>query len=384
MRRAYKFRLWTNASQDRALAEILETHRRLYNECLSQRKSSWEVDKTSVSYRAQSSWYKAQRAVNPWFAKLNFSSAQATMRRLDRAYRAFFRRCKSGDRPGYPRFKPQERFDSVEFPAYGDGIRLNGNRLRVKHVGVMRCKAHRDVEGIVKTATLKREAGKWFVVLSCDLGERQVPSNGLPPVGIDMGLERFLTTSDGEAVENPRYLKKELPALRRAGRAVSRKRKGGSNRRKAVRELARRHARVANLRREHAHKTALNLVRRHGTIAVEDLNISSMLRTRRFSRAIADAAWGGFLATLRCKAESAGCGVVEVDPRGTSQMCSDCGAEVRKDLSVRRHDCPLCGLSLHRDENAARNILARGLQARTGPAGANGQRAVAREAVCFS
>jgi putative transposase len=382
MRRAYKFRLWTNASQDRALGEMLETHRRLYNACLEQRKSSWEADKISVSYGGQSAWFKAQRAENPWFAGLNFSSAQATMRRLDKAFRAFFRRCKSGGKPGYPRFKPQERFNSVE---YGDGVRLRPNgKLYVQHVGEVRCKAHREVEGAVKTATLRREAGKWFVVLSCDLGDRAAPPNGLPPVGIDVGLERFLTTSDGETVENPRFLKRELPALRRAQRSVSRKRKGGSNRRKAKKALAGRHARVANLRREHHHKTALNLVRRHGLIAVERLDISSMFRSRRFSRAIADAAWGGFLAILGHKAESAGATVVEIDPRGTSQTCSGCGTEVRKDLSVRRHDCQRCGLSLHRDENAARNILARGLRARTGPAGANGQRAVAREAVCFS
>jgi putative transposase len=173
---------------------------------------------------------------------------------------------------------------------------------------------------------------------------------------------------------------------------------GGSNRRKAAKALAARHARVANLRRDHHHKTALFLVRRHGLIAVENLDIHRMLGDRRFSRAIADAGWGGFLAILRCKAESAGAAVVGVDPRGTSQGCSGCGVEVRKDIRVRWHDCPRCGLSLHRDENAARNVLARAFkdplgiawmqansrrQARTGPEGVNGQRPVAREAACL-
>jgi putative transposase len=394
MIRAFKFRLFTNATQERELDAMLETHRRLYNACLGQRKSSWEADGISISYCDQSAWFKAQRAVNPWFARLNFSSAQATMRRLEKTYRDFYRRCQSGQKPGYPRFKPCDRFNSIEFPAYGSGIRLNGNRLRVQHVGTIRCKVHRPVEGVVKTARLKREVGKWSVILSCDLGDRVIPPNTLPPGGIDVGLERFATTSNGDVVANPRFLKKELPALKRAQRSVSRKKKGGRNRSKAKKELARRHASVANRRRDHHHKTALSLIRRHGFIAVEDLDILGMLGNHRYSRAIADAGWGNFLEILRCKAESAGAAVVDVDPRGTSQMCSVCGAEVRKDLSVRRHECPRCGLSLHRDENASRNVLARGLEdprgvawmadhlrrARTGPAGGNGYRPVAREA----
>src|SRR5262245_12801795 len=122
MRRAFKFRLWTNANQERELGVMLETHRRLYNSCLGQRKTAYEAEKRSVKYTQQSAWFKAQRAVNPYFARLNFSSAQATMRRLDRAFANFFRRVKEGGgKPGYPRFKPRDRFDSVEFPAHGDG-----------------------------------------------------------------------------------------------------------------------------------------------------------------------------------------------------------------------------------------------------------------------
>jgi putative transposase len=281
------------------------------------------------------------------------------------------RRVKAGENPGYPRSKGRDRFDSIEFPAYGDGIKLIDGKLRVQHVGMVKVKLHRPIEGKIKTVALKREAGHWYAVFSCDLGPVEVEPSANPPVGIDVGLESFLTTSDGEQEPNPRYQKEALPALRRAQRALARKRTGGKNRRKSKREVAKIHARVARLRREHHHQVALKLVRRYGFIAAESLSVTNLLKNGQLARSISDAGWSGFLGTLRHKAESAGVAYVEVDARGTSQQCSGCGAEVGKDLSVRRHDCGHCGLSLHRDENAARNILARGLLARTGPVGGN-------------
>lgn len=371
MRRAFKYRIYPNRNQLRELEIALESHRRLYNACLAQRKDAYEAEKVSIKYKDQSAWFKAERAANPYFARLNFSSAQATMRRLDKGFVAFFRRLKSGEKPGYPRFRGRDRYDSIEYPVYGDGIRLTGDRLRVQHVGTIRVKLHREFEGTVKTVTLKRVAEKWYVVLSCDLGAVAIEPSVNPAVGIDVGLKSFLSKSDGSKPEpNPRYLKTALPELRRQGRSVARKRKGGQNRRKAVKQLAKVHARVKDLRCEHHHQVALKLVRRYGFIAVESLNIRGMLGNDRLARAISDVAWGNFLLTLKSKAESAGVSVVGVNARGTSQECSGCGQVVPKDLSQRWHSCE-CGCSLDRDENAARNILARGLQARTGPAGVN-------------
>ena len=368
MRRAFKFRLFTNRNQDRELAAMLETHRRLYNSCLDERKTRYEAEKVTVRYGEQSARFKAERATNPYYARLNFSSAQATMRRLEKSFANFFRRVKTGEKPGYPRFKGRDFFNSIEFPSYGNGIRLNDTKLRVQHVGMIRVKLHRPIEGEVKTVTLKREAGKWYAVFSCDLGDVLVTPSLLPPVGIDVGLKSFLSKSDGSKPEpNPRYQKTALPELRRQGRAVARKRKGGKNRRKAVKKLAKIHARVKNLRRDHHHKVALKLVRRYGFIAVESLSIKNMLKNDRLARAISDVAWGNFLLTLRSKAESAGVAFVEVDARGTSQECPGCGRVVRKALWQRWHSCA-CGCSLDRDEASARVILARGLLARTGPA----------------
>ena len=364
---------------------MVETHRRLYNAALEQRKLAYETRGISLNYYVQANQLKDLRADDPYQARTNFSSEQATLRRLDTSYQNFFRRCKQGSRaPGFPRFKGRDHFDSVTFPTYGDGIRLNDNRLRVQHVGTIRTKVHRTVEGTVKTASLVREGDKWFVVLSCDLGTVVVPPSTLPAGGIDVGLEAFLTTSDGQRIENPRYLKAEIPQLRRLQRATSRKKRGGRNRRKASRRVRVLHARVRNLRHDHHHQTALFLIRLYGLIGVEGLRVSNMLKNHSLARAISDAGWAGFVNVLRCKAERAGAEVVAVSPCGTSQECSGCGVEVPKKLGERWHTCPHCGLSLHRDENAARNILARALLARTGPTDLKSNPALVREAVCFS
>jgi len=370
MYRAYEFRLYPNRTQVRHLGEMIETHRRLYNSALAQRKDAWEAEQTSVKYKDQSSWFKGQRSTNTWFANINFSSAQATLRRLDKAFQSFFRRIKTGEKPGYPRFSNRDKFSSVEFPSHGDGVRLFGNRLRVQHVGVVRVCLHRPTEGEIKTIRIVRRAEKWFVIATCLLPDVATISNGKPDTGIDLGLENFLTASDGFVVESPRFQKHELPALRVAQRAVSRKKKGGSNRRKAGKFVARIHERVANLRKDFHRKVALDLTRRYGFIGVENLTIKNMVKSHLLARAIHDAGWAGFVVRLEHKAASAGVQVVKVNPRGTSQECSKCGAVVPKKLGDRTHRCS-CGYVAHRDLNAAKNILARARLVRTEPVEVN-------------
>lgn len=289
---------------------------------------------------------------------------------MDRAFSSFFDRVKKGQKPGYPRFKNDDGFKSFLFPSHGDGIRFNGNRVRIQNVGVVKVKNHREVVGEIETLSIKRECGKWFLVLSCESEDIAIPKNTNPPVGIDMGLESFLTTSDGEHIANPRFQKKALPRLRRAGRKLSRAKKGSKRRQKAKNRLRAVHAKIANQRKDFAHKLSRNLVGRFGLIAAERLGVRNMLKNRRLARSISDAAWAASLEAVRYKAPEAGAEFVEVNPRGTSQDCSGCDVTVRKELSERWHRCPNCGLSLHRDVNAARNILKRAL-ARTGPTNAN-------------
>ena len=175
MRKAFKYRLFTNANQERELSIALETHRRLYNECLAQRIEAYKLTGKAVGFYDQSKWFKSARQANPFYARINFSAAQGTMRRLDKAYANFFRRVKAKEcKAGFPRFKGRDHFDSIEFKSYGDGCKITGSRLYLQHIGNIKVKLHRPWQGKIKTVTAKREGDKWFVILSCDLGELNI------------------------------------------------------------------------------------------------------------------------------------------------------------------------------------------------------------------
>lgn len=375
MRKAFKYRLYPTKEQEQALAETLDTHRHLYNRALAERKTAWEERQESVSYMQQSARLKDERTTNPYLGRTNFSSCQATLRRLDRAFQAFFRRVKAGEAPGYPRFKGQHRFDTVEFPSYGDGCKLDGPVVYFQHVGRIKIKLHRPVEGTIKTISFKREADGWHVVFSCDLPAAEVPPSSLPATGIDLGLKIFLVTADGREIAPPRYYRKAQAALRRSQRAVARKQKGSNRRKKAVQRLAKQHLHIANQRRDFHHQVARQLVSDYGMIAHEALNIQGIARSR-LAKSTHDVGWGQFLAILHSKAEGAGVRVIPVPPANTTQQCSACGAlpetpAQRKRLGDREHRCPSCGYVADRDLNAAQNVLrlGRSLQALTSPLG---------------
>lgn len=375
MRKAFKYRLYPNKAQQQAMSEMLDTHRHLYNRALAERKTAWEEREESVSYGQQSAHLKDERVTNPYLARTNFSSCQATLRRLERAFQAFFRRVKAGETPGYPRFKSWNRFDTVEFPSYGDGCKLDGAKIYFQHIGQVKVKLHRPVEGTIKTISFKREADGWHVVFSCELPDSHAAPSLLPATGIDLGLKSFLVTSEGCEIPPPKYYRKTQKARRRSQRAVARKEKGSNRRKKAVRVLAGQHLHVASQRRDFHHKTARHLVSQHGLIAHEALTIQGIARTR-LAKSTYDVGWGQFLNILHSKAEGAGVQVVAVPPANTTQQCSACGAlpetpEQRKKLGDRVHRCPSCGYTADRDHNAAQNILrlGRSLQASTFPLG---------------
>ncbi|WP_261566207.1 RNA-guided endonuclease InsQ/TnpB family protein [Frankia gtarii] len=391
MRRAYKFLLRPTARQAVCLGVMLDDHRALYNAALQERRDAYRhPSKTRIRYGDQSAQVKDIRADDPDQARWSFSSQQATLRRLDRAFAGFFRRVKAGGMPGYPRFKGAGWFDTVEWPSDGDGCRWdsqpeNPTRTFVRLQGISHVKVHqhRRVLGRVRTISVKREGRRWYVILSCD----DVPAQPLPPagavVGVDVGIASFLTTSYGKHEPNPTCLDRSAGWLAAAQRDLSRRRRGSARRRKAAARVGTISRSVARQRLDHAHKTALGLVRGHDLIAVEKLTIKGMTRRARprpdpdtpgaflpngqaaksgLNRSIHDAGWGVFLGVLRAKAESAGRVVVEVNARHTSQRCAACDHVAEKNRPTRAEfACVQCGHTADADENAAVNILRAGL-----------------------
>jgi putative transposase len=359
MRKTYRYRLYPTKAQEQALGQQLREGCTLYNAALQERRDAWKRAGKSLNYYDQANQLKEIRAEG-LIGLANFSCCQDILRRADKTYKAFFGRVKRGEKAGFPRFKPHQRFDSITFPAYGDGVRLlPSGKLRVQGVGILKVKLHRPVAGQIKTVSLKREADKWYVCFSVEV-EAQPLDASLLAVGIDVGLESFAVWSDGTMITNPRQSRTAQARLRRAQRKVARRKKGSHRRRKAVRELQTAHAHVRNQRQDFHHKLAHRLVQSYGLIAIEDLNVKG-LAAGMLAKSVSDAGWSGFFSKLTDKAESAGRLLVCVDPRGTSQRCSNCGAEVRKTLKDRWHHCLTCGLSVSRDLNSAIEILRLGL-----------------------
>lgn len=353
--KAFQYRLYPNKAQAEALSEMLETCRRLYNRSLAERRDAYQNEGKSLNYYDQANTLKEQRKTNEYLARVNFSATQDVLRRLDKAFNAFFRRVKAGAKPGYPRFKAKGRYDSITFPSYGDGCRLKDGRLYIQNVGKVKVKLHREVNGLIKTVTVRQHAGLWYVTFACEVEPNVLPASD-NAVGLDLGIESFAITSDGEFFESAKHLRKAERNLKRLQRQVSRRRKGSNRRKKAVGLLAKAHLHIANQRKDTAHKVARSLINRYGTIAVENLQVTNMLRNHHLAKSISDAGWNLFVGILKAKAAEAGRQVIEVDPRYTSQACSECGVIVPKPLSQRWHSCD-CGCELHRDVNAARNIL---------------------------
>ncbi len=290
------------------------------------------------------------------------------LRRLDRAFTAFFRRVNTGVKPGYPRFRSARRYDSLTWES---GWGLRDGRLALQGIGHTKVKWHRPIptSAVVRTVTVRRVAGRWYACFSLTLSRSpRAAATGRAAVGLDLGIEHFASLSTGEQIPGPRAYRAAIRQLRVAQRRVCRRQKGSHRREKARLLLARQHERIRNLRHDHAHKLTRRLVFEFGLIAVEDLNIRGLARGL-LAKQITDQGWAAFLTVIEYKAEDAGTRLIRVPPGGTSQTCSGCGVVVRKQLSERTHSCPACGLVIDRDTNAARNILRLGLsrQASTWP-----------------
>jgi putative transposase len=369
VRKTYKYRLEPTPEQHQALETVLWLCRTLYNVALEQRKTWWVRGQgIGASYYQQKAELPDLKATCPEFGAVHAHVLQDVILRLDRAFQAFFRRVKTGETPGYPRFQGKGRYTSFIFPEYGNGAVLDGGVLSLSKIGRIPIRIHRALEGTPKTVTIRREADGWYACFSCaDVPVQLLPVTG-QETGIDLGLEAFATLSDGMRVFHPGRYRTAERMLKTAHRRVSRRKKGSNRRKKAVALLAKAHQKVRRQRQDFHHKTALALVRANDIIYHEDVQTANMLKNHHLAKSIQDAGWTAFLSILAAKAAYAGRRVVAVPPAYTSQLCSGCGVLVQKGLSVRWHSCPGCGMSLHRDHNAARNIERLGRSLRGGVA----------------
>ena len=378
MLRTYKYLLRPNTEQAKSLEFLLWQSRRVYNAALEQRINTYQETGKGVGYGAQWEHFRDLRHDSPdTLGQLNASSLQHLLRRLDKAFAAFFRRVKAGDTPGFPRFKGRNRFKSLEY-TYGDGCKLRQNeykrmRFYVQSVGEMRMCYPRGIpaNAKIKHVVIKQINGRWYACLMLELpiGEKYRGPTG-QQAGVDVGLKNIAALSTGELLENPRWLRESLAEQRRVQRHASRQVKGSTRQQKTYARIAALHERVANQRRDYLHKISKRLVAEYDLIAIEDLTLAFMNRNGHLSLSSHDAGLGELRQMLEYKAEEAGTQVVAVNPSNTTQSCSGCGSIVPKSLSVRVHNCPDCGLILDRDVNAARNILNLALQ---NPPGRGGQ-----------
>lgn len=379
--KCFKYRIYPTGRQQRLLSDTLETCRQVYNSLLNSRKHDYEVHGKSPSRVEQINTLPLLRKQFPEIAAVHSQVLQNVAFRVDLAYRAFFRRVKIGDVPGFPRFKG-EGYDSFTFPQSGFKIEqgavsvsLGGKQETIKAV------LHREVVGRIKTCNVRRQAGKWFVCFACEYDPDPLPASELA-VGIDVGITHFAALSDGSFVDNPRFFRTDLAGLAKSQRRVSQAKRGSTARRKAKKVVSRVNERIRNRRHDFCHQAARRIVNKFGLIVVEDLQIKNMSRSPAtkqdeetgeylpngasqkagLNKSILDAAWGMFLSVTQSKAESAAREYMKRNPAYTSQDCYKCGRRAKKKLSERWHNCPNCAASLDRDTNSGLNLVLDGLK----------------------
>jgi len=358
MKTAYKFRIYPSRQQEAMLYLTLETCRHLWNDALADRKNVWEHEGISRTYEQQAELLRIEKE-NGRYAGIHSQVLQDVLRRLKKAFDNFFRRVQEGAKEkGYPRFKSQ--YKSITYPQ--SGFKLEGSRLILSKIGSIRIFKHREIEGRIKTCTIKKDGtGAWYAIF---VAETKTHDKVEPQIaiGVDLGISHAVVTSDDQYFDYPRYYVQAEKQNRSAEKSLHRKVKGSQNHKKAQHKLSVIGQRVTNLRDEFLHQVSRKLVDSADIIVFEALNIQGLLKNPHLAKHIQDVSWGKLIRFTQNKAERAGKGVVLVDPRNTSQRCSGCGNLVPKDLSDRVHDCPVCGLKLDRDHNAALNILTLGLR----------------------
>jgi putative transposase len=353
--KTFRYKLMPTPPQGRERERVLGLCRRLSNAAIEQRKVAWERRRVSLSRYQQEAELKDIRAERPEYATVHSHVPQDVLTRLDSAFRRFFARVKAGEKSGYPGSQGAGRYDSFAYKQFDNGAHLENNFLVLSKIGRIAMRWTRPLEGSPKTVTISNEVDGWYVSFSCaDVPIQPLPDTG-QETGVELGLEAFATLADGTRIFHPGWYRRAERALKTAQRRVNRRKKGSARRRKAVKLLAKAHQQVRRQRADFRHKTAVALVRTNDAIYHENVQTANMLKNYHLATSISDAGWSQFLSIRSFKAAHAGRTETAVNPAFASQVCSGCGVLAQTGLSVRWHRCPECGMSLHRDHNAAKN-----------------------------
>lgn len=371
--RNFQYRIYPTGKQTRQMQFVLDTCRHVYNYFLEQKITAYKTEKKSISCFTQIKEIPQLAIKDEGLKEVYSQVLQDVPRRLDKAFQAFFRRVKTGDTPGFPRFKNRDRYNSFSYPQNNGSFKLTEDgKLYLSKIGCVKITYHRECKGNWKTCIIKKTTtGKWYIVITVEQ-ESIKKTNNKPSVGIDLGLKVFATLSDGTVIERARLFKAEEDALAKAQRKLAKQIRGTCERKRAKKVVARVHERIVCKRNNFTHQASRMLVNKYGIICIEDLDVKGMLENPTLTiqgkeisakpthRSIMDVAWNQFGNQLTYKAEDAGGQVVKGKSRGTTQKCRVCGRVVPKDLSVRIHSC-ICGNIEDRDLNASGNILSVGL-----------------------
>jgi len=355
--------------------------RHLYNWNLAERIAVYEAEKRTVSYNEQQNKLPDLKKEKAWFKSVHSQVLQDVLRRLDNGFKHFFRRLKTGEVPGFPRFKKKGEWNSICYPQYADFPEKGC--VAVPKLGNIKIVYHRELPDTakIKTLTIEKEAGKWFACFSFEQELEIEPKQGFSAIGIDLGLIDFFYTSSGLHVSAPKNLRKKENQLAKLQRKLARTPKRTPKYYALKHAIAKTHFRIKCRRNDFLHKQSLELMEQGDTLCLENLSVSKMMKRPEkiqdetgiflqngakykamLNKSIADAGWSKFVDILKYKVQTKGKTLVQINPKYTSQKCSECGEIVKKSLSTRTHRCPFCGYVANRDENAAKNILRLGLE----------------------
>ncbi len=337
----------------------------MYNNALGSRKSQAElyrlpIAKHLITMKSQSKALPVQKKNNEYLPLVHSQVLQDILRRVNKSFDNFFRRLKNHESPGYPRFKSYTRYNSFTYPQ--TGFEIIDSKLHLSKIGDINIKLHRNMTGNIKTCTIKRDIDIWYASFSVEINDLLPEKTVIKSaVGIDVGINPIVALSNKDKKEPPKYLLQSEHKLAKEQRKLSRKQKGSHNRNKQRIKVAKIHRRIKQQRADFHHKLSRTLVEKYDLIAFENLNIKGMIRNHHLSKSISDVSWNMLQSFTKYKAEWAGKVVTFVNPKNTSQQCSRCGKIIKKNLNIKTHKCPYCGLVLNRHVNAAINILHRGL-----------------------